>query len=141
MPVLFVGALLASGAPGRRPAISRVGELASSIGLGGIGIVAGLTLSLGLALHPLQFGFTQLLEGYWGTGQLARGAMEKSATRHHDRWYDLASTAHTADAATRDIDLVYSDLASRIAAHGGLTKASTGLRQEEQALRARARTT
>lgn len=89
--------LLASGAPGNRPSFEYA---ARNLGAFGLKEFAGLGIAIvavGLVLHPLQFPFTQLLEGYWGTTSAARRAMARSTSAHLMRWRSLEDGYRTAD--------------------------------------------
>jgi hypothetical protein len=56
----------------------------SDVGLGGAALLAAVSLALSFALHPLQFGMVQALEGYWGSHHLTRQIMV-ARTLHHRR--------------------------------------------------------
>lgn len=73
--------LLASGAASGPPTAA---ELAKNSPLGQPGyLFAAVALALLLAFvgHPLQFAMVQLMEGYWGTSQLARNLSEELTLR------------------------------------------------------------
>lgn len=75
--------LLAAGAPSREPSLILAAERLRALNLADVGLLAVLVLAGGLVLHPLQFPFTQLLEGYWGTNSFAQRAMRRSIHRHY----------------------------------------------------------
>lgn len=60
-------------------------------------LLAAASLGLSLILHPLQFGMTQLLEGYWGTSRPARALMAVRVLAHR-RKRDALGNVHS-DAA------------------------------------------
>jgi hypothetical protein len=62
--VLFVTALLLSGAPGAAPSLSRTGHALGRLSVQDIGFLIFVTTALALVLNPFQVGFVKLLEGY-----------------------------------------------------------------------------
>jgi hypothetical protein len=70
-----------TGTPHWREALTSL----ASMGLGGAGVLALASLIAGLVLHPLQFGMTQLLEGYWGATDMGRRCMTKRVVHHRRR--------------------------------------------------------
>jgi hypothetical protein len=108
---LWVYLLVASGAPLRRPELSRIGHAFTS--LTELAWLLGIALAVALLLHPLQFPVTQLLEGYWGSSKLAIGAATARALHHRSRQRDLErrgtdaceglAAASTADAGWEDL--------------------------------------
>lgn len=106
--VLWTYALVASGAWDGRPDL---GALTKHLGTFSISEAAWLliaTLLVALFLHPLLFGSTRLLEGYWGTSRLAVALASVRILHHRKRWArlkqlddraSLALKAHTEGAA------------------------------------------
>lgn len=84
--VFFVYALIKSGAWSSEPNTALVGDAVRKASLGQISVLIILSIALGLALHPLQFGLIQLLEGYWGTSRLARWLAAVRTRHHRARW-------------------------------------------------------
>lgn len=64
-------------------------------------LLAILSFTAAIALHPLQFTLIQLLEGYWGRSALARG-LAFTRVRHHRQV--LASLREESAAASNEID-------------------------------------
>ena len=85
--------LLASGAPHGRPDVAHAVASIRSFGLQDFAVLGVLLLAVGVVLHPLQFPFTQLLEGYWGTSGPASRAMSRSIEGHVQRYSVLTKTA------------------------------------------------
>ena len=89
---LLVQAQPWTGTPDWKAALSGV----TSLGLGGTAALVVVALFVGLVLHPLQFGMTQLLEGYWGSTPLAQSLMWRRALHHRRRMQDLAISSSDA---------------------------------------------
>jgi hypothetical protein len=101
--VLYVAWLLGSGA-WTGPFDPRSGVSAvSSVGIAGGALLFTLALALAVVVHPLLFGATQLLEGYWGgrlglrlvewrTGHHRRRAqaLEKATNEYEEAWEKAA---------------------------------------------------
>lgn len=68
--VLYLYVLIASGAWSGDPQPARVVPATADLGLGSVTLLVVASLGLGLILHPLQFAFVQILEGYWGPGAI-----------------------------------------------------------------------
>jgi hypothetical protein len=81
---LWVYALVASNAWPGEPDLRLLGDRVSAWGLGDFAWLLLVSVVVGLFIHPLQFPTVQLLEGYWGTSTLARGAMA-ARVRHYRR--------------------------------------------------------
>ena len=92
IPIALVGA----GAPTQRPTVHRAVNALGDVGLQEVAALGLLVLVAGLMLHPLQFPFTQLLEGYWGTSRPATRAMTRSIQAHLDRHFRLQRTSSSA---------------------------------------------
>lgn len=82
--VLWTYALLASNAASSRPDLSRLPAAFAFSGEKLAGLVLA-TIFVGLFLHPLLFGTTRLLEGYWGSSALAASASAVWVNRHRAR--------------------------------------------------------
>ena len=93
--------LLASGAPHGRPDVAQALTSIKSFGLQEFAVLGVLLLAVGVVLHPLQFPFTQLLEGYWGTSRPASRAMSRSIEGHVQRYSVLAETARVTNDLAR----------------------------------------
>jgi hypothetical protein len=74
--------LVAAGAPASAPRLGIAFERIGDAGWPGIAMVVIASAGIGLAVQPLQFGFTQLLEGYWGTNAHAQRAMTRSTNNY-----------------------------------------------------------
>ncbi|MDG4832979.1 hypothetical protein O7627_27275 [Solwaraspora sp. WMMD1047] len=83
--VIYLWLLIGSGAWHGSPNWTSAARGISSLGIRGAALVAILGITLGLVLHPLQFTMVQLLEGYWGTGQIAQEVRARSIRRHRRR--------------------------------------------------------
>ena len=80
---MFVPVILVlAGAPARRPDVGSVFTLLQGINFATFGVLTLLVSLVGYLLQPLQFGATQLLEGYWGRTSAAKRAMRRSAEVH-----------------------------------------------------------
>lgn len=101
-------ALLAAGAPGQEPDLAKAADALEHLNLAEVGIIAVGIVALGLALHPLQFGVTQLLEGYWGTSKWSRRAMERSTALHLQAWWRLERFAREEQWKADDADTAIS---------------------------------
>lgn len=87
--VVFVLALVQSGAWAGPPDWSRAARSAGRTSLAAASILALVTLGVALAMHPLQFTMTQLLEGYWGGGPVAERLMTSRRNEHRRRRREL----------------------------------------------------
>ena len=72
--VAYLFVLLSSGALRGPPDPVSVAHAVSHLSLADVAALTLLSVGAGLALHPLQFAFVQLFEGYWGTGAIAQQA-------------------------------------------------------------------
>ena len=61
----------------------------SSPSLGQLGTLLVASMVVALALHPLQFGMVQLIEGYWGTSSIGLGLARARITAHLRRLTSL----------------------------------------------------
>lgn len=92
--VLYVYALLRSGAWGGEPRLHAVARAMQHLSLGEASILLVITLALGLVLHPLQFAFVQVLEGYWGTSRLGRGLAARRVQQHRREFTAMRQRHH-----------------------------------------------
>jgi hypothetical protein len=121
LAALPITAVIAAGAPERRPTVERAARALQSINdLSLVGaatavfVIAVLLLGVGLALQPLQFGWTQVLEGYWGKGRLARSLARASTLGHLEtvRGLEVAiwHTQERVETADNELDRLAADL-------------------------------
>jgi hypothetical protein len=94
--IVFVYALVRSGAWTGRPNLDSAGHALSHITLGQASVLLLLSFALALFLHPLQFAITQALEGYWGTHPIARGIAALKIRRHRDRFFHVRQIRNVA---------------------------------------------
>jgi hypothetical protein len=87
--VLFVFCLVASGAWRGPPDVDAAARAISGLRVGDVALLVVAALALGLFTHPLQFAVVRLLEGYWGTGRLARELAVRRIRRHRERAREL----------------------------------------------------
>jgi len=99
--VLWTYALIASGSLSGMPTLHNVEVALSHWSVGKVAGVVLASLAIALVLHPLQFITTQLLEGYWGTSELARQAMKIRIIYHRKRQRRLM---HLAGSSVRKKD-------------------------------------
>ncbi len=86
--VLLVGYLAAVSDDGRlrvRAQCVRHGRCRENVSFQQLAALGGLSLVVGLTLHPLQFAITQILEGYWGSGPVAAALMTVIVRTHVGR--------------------------------------------------------
>jgi hypothetical protein len=106
VPLLLVAAGAPASAPRFRLAFDRIGDA----GWPGIAAVVIASVAIGLAVQPLQFGFTQLLEGYWGTNAHAQRAMTRSTNNYVRAFVRLTDEFESAqgpiDALTEKIERI-----------------------------------
>jgi hypothetical protein len=137
--VLFVMVLVGSGAVGGEPSASALAAAITDTTLADIGLIALLTLVVGLVLHPLQYAFVQVLEGYWGTSRLAVRAAGAFVDLHHRRMRDLKAVQRGSARLLRDHAVALDAL--RTTDWRGIDRAALGrqrrrlVRLQEEALR------
>jgi hypothetical protein len=88
---LWVYLLVESGAPQHHPDLARLGHAFSSVTH--FAWLAVIAVAVGLLLHPLQFPATQLLEGYWGSSDVAVAGAAARARHYRRRQRILNSQA------------------------------------------------
>jgi hypothetical protein len=96
--VLWTYTLIASGAAAGRPRLSNLsGKFTPT--LAEIGVFVLIVIVISLFMHPLQFGMTQLLEGYWGTWRvpLVLSAIRANAYRKRARHLSELALQHERD--------------------------------------------
>lgn len=103
-------ALVAGGAPAQRPSVDRAVDTLGSVGLQELAALGLLVLVVGLMLHPLQFPFTQFLEGYWGTSRAATRAKTRSIQAHLDRHFRLQDASVSARDGLEKLHMRLDDL-------------------------------
>lgn len=94
MPVV---ALVAAGAPHKRPSIDAFQAAFNSADLAAWLTMAAVVVGVGMLLHPFQFAMTRVLEGYWGPTSIGIHAMYTRATLHLDRRRRLQDGAIDSD--------------------------------------------
>ena len=96
--VLFLVALVRSGAVGGRPSLQQLLTLPAPESLAFM-VFGALLVSL--VLHPFQILLVRLFEGYWGDGRVGRALSHIGIERHRRRWARLMRLAgagvHTQD--------------------------------------------
>lgn len=107
-------ALVSAGAPRRPPHWSALAGAFDAVTLGRSLLLVLAVIAAGILLAPLQFGTTQLLEGYWGNRPLARRAMARSTRFHLERYQQSFAQEQRAETVLEDIQ-VQIDEARRIA--------------------------
>ena len=80
--VVYLAALVSTGGFQSDPSVSAVVDAVEGVTIAQAAILAGVSLVVGLMLHPLQFGLTQVLEGYWGTGPVPTALMKVRQRGH-----------------------------------------------------------
>jgi hypothetical protein len=96
--------LVTAGAPSRRPKLATVIDAMRGAKLAEFGLLAIIVVVIGLAIQPLQFALTQLLEGYWGSSAPGQLAMVRSTRRHLERYLRLEERANAAGWSVDDFD-------------------------------------
>jgi hypothetical protein len=81
--VIYVTLLLWAGAWSGPVDLSRIGPAFRDSGLVDLGWFLAASLVVALLIHPLKFGTTQLLEGYWGASTLGLKLTAVAVKRHH----------------------------------------------------------
>lgn len=91
--VAYAFILLSSGVLHHPPDPNSVVRAMSHLGLAEVAALLALSVGLGLVLHPLQFAMVQLLEGYWGIGNIAQQARATRIWWHQRRLVALGERA------------------------------------------------
>jgi hypothetical protein len=89
--VLYVWLLVSAGAWAGPIQFGGVRSALASLGWQDLGWFVASVLAVSLAIHPLQFAFTQLLEGYWGVGAVGLRAAQHQVARHHMKVMQLST--------------------------------------------------
>lgn len=87
--VMYVAVLVSAGAWNGPFDPNRIGGAVSAFGWQDLAWFVAASLLVALAIHPLQFTLTQLLEGYWGASRLALLATSHAVLRHHRKVISL----------------------------------------------------
>jgi hypothetical protein len=93
--VLFVLALIASGAPARAPSPQRVLVAIDNLSLERLATVLALVVIFSAMMHPFQFSLVRLLEGYWDGSRIGRRLSDFGKERHRRRRQRLEELALT----------------------------------------------
>jgi hypothetical protein len=80
--VIYVFLLASSGSWQHSPNWHNAFAAVRNLGLVGAALLVVVGIAFALVLHPLQFSMVQLLEGYWGVGQLAQQIRVSRIRRH-----------------------------------------------------------
>jgi hypothetical protein len=91
--IVFVAAILMSGAPDRSPSPERLSSALSALSVLDVTLVVAVAIVLAMLLHPFLFQFVQALEGYWAPIGPLGVAAEMGRTRHAARRTDLYEAA------------------------------------------------
>lgn len=93
--VLWTYALVQSHSATGRPQLAELGDAFSPSIAKGAGLVLAVIL-VALFMHPLQFGMTQLFEGYWGPRRLPLilSAVRSNFYRRRIRWLERLTDEH-----------------------------------------------
>lgn len=87
--VLYVFALLSSGAWNGAPDLTASRDAVTDIGIGELALLLVIALTLSLVMHPFQFSLIQMLEGYWGMNRVARRLAVARMRHHRARFFHL----------------------------------------------------
>lgn len=85
MLVAWTMLLVGSGAWNKKPDPVAAFRAFGEIGIGAATGLALATIFIGAVIHPMQFLFVQLLEGYWGVNPLAQRAKRERTRAHRIR--------------------------------------------------------
>jgi hypothetical protein len=85
MLVLWTTFLVGSGAWSGKPNLVAAFRVFGEIGIGGVTGLALASIFIGVVMHPMQFFFVQLLEGYWGVSALAEQARRQRTRAYRNR--------------------------------------------------------
>ncbi len=91
--VVFVYILIMSGSWKHSPNWTHAFMSLEHISIGGIGVLAFLSVGLGLVIHPIQFSLVQFFEGYWGTTRIAQAIRSQRILRYQRLCNDLYDEA------------------------------------------------
>jgi hypothetical protein len=80
--VIFVYLLITSGSWKHSPDWNQAFTSLGHLGVNGVVFLAFFSVGLGVAIHPIQFATVQFLEGYWGTGRIAREIRSQRILRY-----------------------------------------------------------
>jgi hypothetical protein len=107
----YLGVLWHTGAWSAGVSWARGFRWLADLGLGGWSLLVGISITFAVVLHPLQFTFVQILEGYWGVGRVAQRIRARLIRRHlrrHAAIWDMlnVTTDGMAISATQKTDRV-----------------------------------
>ncbi len=80
--VIFVYTLVTSGSLQHSPNWSHAFKSLEQLGLGGVTLLAFLSIALGVIIHPAQFAIVQFFEGYWGNTYVAQAIRAQRILRY-----------------------------------------------------------
>ncbi len=80
--VVFVYVMIMSGSWKHSPDWTHAFMSLEHISIGGIGVLAFLSVGLGLVIHPIQFALVQFFEGYWGMTRIAQAIRSQRILRY-----------------------------------------------------------
>lgn len=89
--VIFVYALVTSGSLQHSPNWSHAFNSLEKLGLGGVTLLAFLSVALGVIIHPAQFAIVQFFEGYWGNTRVAQAVRVQRILRYQQLCVKLRS--------------------------------------------------
>lgn len=87
--VIFVYTLITSGSWQHSPDWSHAFKSLEQLGVGGIALLALLSIALGVIIHPAQFAIVQFFEGYWGNKRIAQAIRSQRILRYQIQCEDL----------------------------------------------------
>lgn len=87
--VIFVYVLIRSGSLHHSPNWSHAFKSLEQLGVGGIALLAFLSIALGVIVHPAQFVIVQFFEGYWGNTRIAQAIRSQRILRYQRLCQDL----------------------------------------------------
>src|SRR5262245_42365441 len=77
-----LAALIASGAPGESPDFDELIDSLDKLSAADAVVLTAVVVVVGLLLQPLQLALVRVLEGYWGSGRVARWIANRATRRH-----------------------------------------------------------
>lgn len=87
--VFYLAGLAACGAVAGPFELSGLNSALAGLGFAELSWLLAASMIVGLCLQPLTYGFTQLLEGYWGASPLGLRLAEHQVQRHRRRLFRL----------------------------------------------------
>ena len=95
--VIFVYTLITSGSWQHSPNWSHAFKSLEQLGLGGVTLLAFLSIALGVIIHPAQFSLVQFFEGYWGNARIAQAIRVQRILRYQQFCAKLNNKKHHAE--------------------------------------------